>query len=193
MDIPTNEPLELRAGTTWKWTRDFSSNYPANDGWTLKYWFKKTGTSGANFSVDATPDGTQFAVTVAIATTATLTPGDYTWVAQATKAGEIYDADSGKLKILPRYDAAANLDDRSHNVKMLEAINACLENRASSTQREMVAYTIGIRSKTFDVNESKAALVELKSKYEWFVYDEEGRAAMSKGEPNPRTVNARFT
>ena len=175
--IPTNEPTELRAGLTWEWRReDLADHFPANGGWALKYWFKKTGATGANFSIDATADGAYFAVTVAVATTQALTAGDYTWSAIATKAGVSKEADSGRLKILPRYDLAGNLDDRTHNRKMLEAIEAVLESRASSTQREMVAYSIGSRSKTFDAADTKASLLELHSKYKWLVANESGQS-----------------
>jgi len=96
------------------------------------------------------------------------------------------------VTILPRYDQAANLDDRSHERKVLEAIEAVIENRASATQREMVAYTIGSRSKQFDVQESKAALLELHSKYKWLVANEDARARIAGGQPNPRSVRIRF-
>lgn len=176
-EIPTNEPTELRAGLTWEWRReDLVDHFPANGGWALKYWFKKSGATGANFSIDATADGVNFAVTVAAATTAAFTAGDYTWSAVATKAGVLKEADKGRLKILPRYDQAANLDDRTHARKMLEAIEAVLESRASSTQREMVAYSIGNRSKTFDAADSKTALLALHSKYKWLVANESGES-----------------
>lgn len=141
-DTPTNEPLQLRAGTTWKWRReDLASDYPASI-WTLKYWFKKTGSAGANFSIQATADGDNFAVNVAASTTASYTTGDYTWSAQVTSGAEAYEVDSGTLKLLPRYDQASNLDDRTHARKVLEAIEAVIEGRASKDQQE---YSIGNR------------------------------------------------
>lgn len=142
-EIPRNEPLEARAGLTWQWRReDLSTDYPAST-WTLKYWFKKTGSTQANFSITASADGSSFAVNTAAATTAGYTAGDYTWSAVVTGGStEAYEVDRGRLKILARYDQAANLDDRSHARKMLEAIEALLENRSSVDQQE---YTIGSR------------------------------------------------
>lgn len=142
-DIPRNEPPEARAGLTWQWRREDLSAYPASS-WTLKYWFKKTGSSGANFSITATADGTSHAVNVAAATTAAFTAGDYTWSAQVTGgSSEAYEVDRGTFKLLPRYDAASNVDDRTHARKVLDAIEAVLEGRATQDQQE---YTIGNRS-----------------------------------------------
>ena len=143
-DIPRNEPLAARAGLTWKWRReDLAASYPASS-WTLKYWFKKTGAAGANFSVVASADGDNFSVTVDAAMTLAYTSGKYAWAAEVSGgASEVYEIDRGTLDVLPRYDQAANLDDRSHARKMLEAIEALLENRASIDQQE---YAINGRS-----------------------------------------------
>jgi hypothetical protein len=141
-EIPRNEPPEARAGLTWQWRReDLASDYPAST-WTLTYWFKKTGSTGANFSIAASADGDNFAVSVAAATTGAYTAGDYTWAAIVTAGSEAYEIDRGRLKLLAKYSAAANLDDRSHARKALEAIEAVLENRATVDQQE---YSIGSR------------------------------------------------
>lgn len=142
-EIPRNEPPEARAGLTWQWRReDLTADYPAS-AWTLKYWFKKTGATQANFSIQANADGDNFAVNVLAATTAAYTAGDYTWSAQVTGGtSEAYEIDRGRMKVLARYDAAANLDDRSHARQALEAIEAVLLNRATLDQQE---YSIGNR------------------------------------------------
>lgn len=193
MDIPVNEPSELRAGITWEWRReDLSVDFPADGGWTLTYYFKRTGATPGNFSLAAAASGKFFAITETAANSATRVAGDYTWVAVVTKAAETREVDSGRLKILPRYDAAANLDDRSHARRVLEAIEAVIENRASTTQRELVSYTIHGRSQEFDAQESKASLLELHSKYKWLVANEDARAKVAAGLPNPRDVRIRF-
>lgn len=143
-DIPLNEPPQQRAGMTWKWRReDLTASYPASS-WTLTYYFKKTGSSGANFSIAASADGDYFSVSVTAATTAAYTAGDYTWSAVVSGgSSEKYEIDSGRMKLLPRYDAAANVDDRTHARKALEALEAVIESRATKDQLE---YTIGTRS-----------------------------------------------
>ena len=188
MPTPTNEPLELRAGTTWAWRREDLADYPATDGWTLKYWFKKSGAVLGNFSIDASASGAAFAVSVAATTTKDYAAGAWTWVAQVTKGAEIYDVDSGKLTILPRYDQAADLDDRTHARRMLDAIEAALEGKATSSQLDLISYTIGTRAQQRDVEK----LLPLRDLYRNEVSAEETAAAMAGGMANPRYARVRF-
>lgn len=140
--IPTNEPLELRAGMTWQWRRENLSYYPASS-WTLTYWFKQLAAAGAKFSVQATADGDAHAVNVLAATTAGYTADDYSWVAVVTGgASEAYEVDRGTVKLLPKYGTDTALDDRSHARKMLDALEAMAESKASLDQLE---YSIGTR------------------------------------------------
>lgn len=142
-EIPRNEPPELRAGTTWQWRReDLTSDYPASS-WTLKYWFKQLAASGANFSAQASADGDNYAVNVAAATTAGYTAGKYAWAAEVSGgSSEVYEIDRGILIVVARFDLASSLDFRTHARKMLDAIEALLENRATA---DILEYTIGTR------------------------------------------------
>jgi hypothetical protein len=191
MDIPSNEPTELRAGVRWDWTRDLTPDIDASAGWTLTYYFKKLD-GLQNFSFAASASGKAFSVARTAANTLALIAGDYSWVAVAVNGADVREVDSGKLKILPRYDVAANLDDRSHNRKVLDAIKAVLEARATPTQRELVGFTIGSRSQQFDQQEGKLHLLEFKSHYEWLVFEEENRAGIARGEPNQKVIKVRF-
>lgn len=164
-ETPTNEPAELRAGVTWEWDRTDLADYPAAT-WTLKYWFKRMGGTD-KFSITASTDGTGFAVSVAAATTLSYVADDYTWVAVVTSGSEVREVDHGTMKILPRYDVDTALDDRTHAKKVLEAIEAVLESRASKDQEE---YTIGTRSlKRTPLKD----LVALRDKYKALVFAEQ--------------------
>lgn len=136
MSVPTTEPTELRAGLTWQWRReDLRERYPAGV-WVLTYYYKKTGATAANFSVTASADGTAHLVNVPKGTTASRVPGDYTWVALVDNGTEQFEIDHGGLSLLPRYDQAVNLDDRSHARIVLDAIRAVLQKRATKDQEE---------------------------------------------------------
>jgi hypothetical protein len=68
---------------------------------------RRSAPRGANFSIQATADGDNFAVNVAAATTAAYTAGDYTWAAIVTGgSSEAYEVDRGRFKLLARYDQA---------------------------------------------------------------------------------------
>jgi hypothetical protein len=179
--VPTTEPREIRAGMTWAWRRDDLSDYPAPT-WTLTYWFKQAAPAGAKFSVVATADGAAHAVSVAASTTAGYTADDYTWVAVASSGTESYEVDRGTARLLPKYNADAALDDRSHAKKTLEAIEAVIENRATLDQQE---YTIGSRSlKRMTV----ADLLALRDKYRGEVWAEEQGERARNGQGSGRLV-----
>jgi hypothetical protein len=167
--------------------------YPASAGWVLTFkLIPRVVATGPVLSFSASAEGDDHRVNVVAATTAGWALGDYSWQSYVTKAAERYTAAFGSTKIVANPATAASLDNRSHERKVLEAIEACIENRASTSQREMVAYTIGNRSQQFDTTESKSALLELHSKYKWLVANEDARAAIAAGRPNPRLVRVRF-
>jgi len=163
-DRATNEPREHRAGLTWEWERSFP-DYPAGT-WTLKYWFKRMGGTD-KFSITATADGSKHVVDVAKGTTLAYVADDYTWVALVDDGTDQHEVDRGTMKILPRYDQDAALDDRTHAKKMLEAIEAALE--SFSTNATVKSYTIGSRQWT---RAELPDLMALRDKYKSELYRE---------------------
>lgn len=134
MQIPTHEPAQLVAGDTAKWTRSLS-DYPADEGWTLTYTLVRDGVQ-EQFSASA--DGDKHAVTVAAATTAAWTVGEYHWQARVEKSGEKYVIGEGVVEVLPDFAAASSgYDARTHEEKVLEALKAVQEGRASKSQKDM--------------------------------------------------------
>jgi hypothetical protein len=186
-ETPTREPTSVRAGTTWAWRReDLTADYPAPT-WTLTYWFKRTGTAGGNFSVVASADGAAFAVSQTVAQTGPRGPGKYTWTAIVSDGSAAHEVGNGRMTVLARYDATGDLDDRSHPRKVLEAIEAVIEGRATKDQE---SYTIGDRSLD---RTPIADLLTLRDRYLGYVADEEAAAGVAGGLPNPRAVGVRMT
>lgn len=179
--VPTTEPSELRAGLTWAWTRDDLADWPATT-WTLTYWCKVLGTGGQKFSIVASANGTGYSVSVTAATTAGYTAGDYSWVAVASAGSESYEVDRGTFKLLPKYNADAALDDRSHARIMLDAIEALLQNRATKDQQE---YTIGTRSLK---RMTKDELESWRDKYLAEVFAEENAERARNGQGGSQLV-----
>ena len=186
IEIPTNEPTELRAGLTWQWRREDLTDYPASQ-WTLTYWFKQRGTGGGNFSKAAVPDGDHFAVTIDATTSATYAAGDWTWTAIVTKGTEAFEVDRDALTILPRYDQPVALDDRSHARKVLAALEAVIEKKAT---RDQMSYAIGGRQLSRMKPEE---ILMWREKYKGYVADEEAAAKVAAGLPNPKNVGIRLT
>lgn len=172
-------------------------DYPSNAGWTLKYRLTAKFTTPVQAAIEITASGNAdgtYQIQRSPAQTAIWPSGAYTWSRWVEKVGAAQTlTERGQLEVRPDpRTSAQGLDTRTHARKVLEAIEACIENRASTTQREMVAYAIGTRSQQFDPQDSRAALVELRSKYLWFVADEDAREKIAAGLPNPRNVGIRF-
>jgi hypothetical protein len=189
--------IQIIAGDTLDFTVEVN-DFPASDGWTLKYRLTPRFTTPTQAPIDlaatTNADGERYDIEAGPATTAAWKAGAYTWARWVEKAGARQTLDeSGQLEVKADPSATAQgFDSRSHPRKVLEAIEAVIESRASQTQREMVAYTIGSRSQTLDAQESKAALLELHSKYKWLVANEDAREKIAAGLPNPRNVGIRF-
>lgn len=168
-DRATNEPREARAGMTWEWERSClvdpvtGASYPAGT-WTLTYWFKRMGGTD-KFSIVASADGEKHVVDVVPATTAAYVADDYTWAAVVADGTDKHQVDHGTMKILPRYDQDAALDDRTHAKKMLEAVEAALE--TFSTNATVKSYSIGSRQWT---RAELPDLMALRDKYKAEIY-----------------------
>lgn len=141
-NIAKNEPLGIIAGDYVQWQRSFS-DYPASAGWTLSYALRNAaGKIDINGAL-VTASGDDYLVTLPVATTTAYTSGTYDWQAYVTNGSQRYLVDTGTLKVKPNFAALNTYDARDHTKKVLDSIEAVLENRATMDQEE---YTIGGRS-----------------------------------------------
>ncbi len=164
--VPTNEPKEFRTGDLLTWKRKDLTDYPASS-WTLKYYLVKDGEQ-IIITAAADPDSTDnFLVSVAPATTATYTTGIYKWMARISTGSGVtlqeYTIEEGTIEILPNLGATLNtgLDTRSHAKKMLDAIEATLEGRATTYQLDLIEKVIGSDS----MSKKPELLREWRDKY----------------------------
>ena len=132
---PTHgEPGEIVKGDKAAWRRDdLVSDYPSIDGWALSY--RVVWLGGVTVTVALTADGSGWK---ALADAATWTVGQADWFLQATHAtlGKTTVA-RGTFTVLPDPAAAgAGYDPRSHARKVLDAVEAAIEGRASKTDME---------------------------------------------------------
>lgn len=128
MGYATGEPREFVSGDTVKWSRSIDGK-AANDGWVLVYSFRG---NGVEYDYTATADGTTFELEILPAESALLAAGDYTVAGYVAKAGERFTVFEGRMSVKANlFTAGATFDGRSHVKKVLDAIEAVLENRAS--------------------------------------------------------------
>ena len=134
------EPSTIQAGDTVSWVRDdLAALYPAPT-WSLTYYFRGLKQS---FNVTAAASGEAFAVGAAAAVTAAWNPGPYQWTAKVTDGTAVHTVSSGTTEIKPDLAQAGAGEFRQHADKVLAAIQAMMERRASKDQQ---SYTIGGRS-----------------------------------------------
>lgn len=142
---PTTEPVTLIAGDTLAWRReDLTGDYPASGGWALAY---RLVNAAGKIDIAAAADGAAFAVSVPAATTASYAPGDYTWVATVTKAGERHTIDTGRITVRADLASAATADTRSSARKALDAADAALE--AYGAKAYLQTFAVAGRQQTF--------------------------------------------
>lgn len=154
--VPITEPTELRAGDTWLWLRSLG-DYPASV-WTLTYHFRN---ASAYFDVTATADGDDHSVDVPMATTAAYAPGHYEWAAFVTDGSTRHEVDTGRIEVLADVSATQAYDGRTDFRKLIDAIDAILQSRASSDQIDAVATAVGDSS----VTRKPSLLLEWRSKF----------------------------
>lgn len=181
MTTPTQVPDTLIAGDTWEWTRTLS-DYPAGT-WTGVYYFEK---ADANFSASATASGTDFAVTVAAATTAAYRSGKYRWRFLVTSGSVRNTVEEGWLEVLPDPAAAGNVDHRTTARVMLDNIETYLRD---PTNIAAASYSIGGRSLS---RWSRSELIAERSRLQQEVRSEEAVERTAAGLGNPRRLYARF-
>ena len=144
-------------------------DYPAADGWAVAMAIAPD-SGGTVTSVSASDDGGEWVVTLTAAASAALSPGVHGWAIRASKAGFRETILAGSL--LVEADIAADTDRRSHARRVLDAVEAAIEGRATSADLEYV-FADGRSIKMMGHDE----LYRMRDRYRREVAREEGRGA----------------
>jgi len=139
-EVPIVEPAVLTAGDLWTW-KIYNADYLPDDSWVLTYGLVN---ASAQITITASDncDGYHL-VSVAAATTANYTAGDYVWTAQYTNSTSVHTVRRGRVTVKADYGAGAyssGLDDMGHIKKVLDAIEDVIYGRA---QQDHLSYSIG--------------------------------------------------
>lgn len=182
MSTPEQVPAELIAGDTWEWTRDLS-DYPAGT-WSATWWFEK---ADKNFSVAGTASGATHAAAVTAATSGGYGVGRYRWRLSVTDGSARHTVEEGWLEVLPNPAADGNYDHRTHARRVLDAIEAVIEGRASQDQSSV---SIGGRSLA---RTPIPDLLVLRDKYRAEAQSEANAERIAAGMPTKNRLLVRFT
>jgi len=198
--VSNPEPLEIQVGDSISWVRRAVIAYSVNDdgtpeetaikaseGWTLK--FVAVGKLGV-ISITASADTEcvdDFIFTATATTTAAYAVGDYQWQLVATKTTTRYTIAVGRVTLIDNIAGRSALyDNRSHAKKVLDAIEAVLEGRAS---RQDQAYTIAGRSLQLTPIPD---LIKLRTLYKREYEGELSAADVKAGRGSGRKILIRF-
>jgi hypothetical protein len=174
--VRMNIPSELQVGDTWQWTESVPG-YPASAGWALSFSLYRNGQPV--FTINAAVSGDDFSVSVHAATTAGKAAGAWQWTAYVTKGADRFTVASGTVSLKPDFAAATEATDlRTENEKILDALIATQQRRATKEQESM---QIGGRSIRYMAPDELEKMIGI---YTYKVKAEQGRLR--------RTVLTRF-
>jgi len=177
-------PEQIVAGDTWQWSIDGLSDYPASEGWVLSFVLLN---ASQKIVFDAIAEGDEFKVMRSSEDTSSSEAGVYQWEASVKKGTALrFRLQTGTVEVLPNFGSAETLDTRSHARRVLEAIEAVIERRATKDQEE---YSIEGRSlKRTPISD----LLTLRDQYRREVDRELARERASKGRATGRRVLVKF-
>ena len=188
-NYPTQEPDIIVIGDRLVWRRDdIADTYPTST-FALTYEFHKdSGGGGSNqFEITATEADDNYFVEVASSTTASYTDGDYIWNAYITRSADSQRirVDTGRSTVVLNL-ANTNADLRSHAKKVLDNIEAVLENRASIDQS---SFSIAGRSLSrMSIDE----LLTFRDRYHAEYLEEIKKARIKNKQRSGNTIEVKF-
>lgn len=130
-------PEQIVAGTTFDVSLTMTA-FPA-PAWSMSLILR----GPSAISVLASATGSQHRLAAEAGITSEWMPGFYAWALRATRGTEIAQVDAGTVRVVADISTlAAGHDGRSHAARVLDAIEAVIENRATTDQQK---YTINNR------------------------------------------------
>lgn len=179
------EPKTIAAGDSKTWLKSLP-DYKASDGWVLHYALFN-GTATWNF--DAIAEGDDHRVNLIVSITTTWTPGRYDWTAYVTRGAEEREVvDGGQIIIGADPASGQPYDGRTHARKMLDALEAVIEKRATGSDLDLIRGTYGERA----IERDPEKLIVWRDQYKREVADEDAAAALVRGEKRPNKIKMTF-
>lgn len=183
--IPETEPTTVTAGDRLQWKRTDLSDFPADE-WTLTYYLRGN-KAGAQQDVEATADGDEFEIDVAPSVSAAWVADVYYWSAFVEKNDETDRKLIGQGRLVVKenpVDVVQPTDGRSHARRTLEAIEAVIEQRATTDQQRYVLQAVGRSVDRMPI----ADLLKFRDYYAGLVAQEDAAANGGAG----RNIKIRF-
>jgi len=174
-------PSQIVAGDTLNFCRSLS-DYQAADGYQISY--KLVNTAAVIEFSGADQGGGEWLFDIKPSTTESWQSGKFTWYEIATKGPDRFTLASGNTEIKP--DPTAAHDTRSYAQKMLDAVEALLQKKATKDQQN---YAINGRSLT---RYSVEDLIALRDKFKAEVAQEKQRQDLENGLGTNKIIRTRL-
>jgi len=183
---PTTEPNELQLGDFWAWKRnDLSTDYPTAL-YSLSYEFNLIdGATVSNFTLTATESNNDYIIEST--NTTSYAKGEYNWIAYITRS-----SDTARIKIGEGFTevqdnyATTTASVRSHAKKVLDAIEAVIENRATMDQSSMSIAGRSLSRLTVD------ELMLFRDRYKTEYLKEVKKARIKNNKDSGNAIKVRF-
>jgi len=179
VDIAVPDEITAGESASWKFS---DTRFPASI-WTLTYTLVN---AGGRIQIVAGADGDDHLVEVAATVSAAYTPGEYDWQAHVSNGTERYQVAAGVVLVVADFAThGSGYDSRGHVKKVLDALEAAIEGRASKVQMSQTVSGVAISYMTLD------ELVRMRDKYR-AKYERElvaSGAMQSRRLVRPRFVN----
>jgi len=180
-EILTAPPQKFVMGETVAWTQS-STDYPASAGWVQVTTFIN---SAAKFTVTAVASGDDQVSTIAINHTG-LAAGVFAWQTKVTKDSIVHVLGQGTTEVVANFVTPTTLDTRSHAAKVLDAVEAVIEGRATEDHMSMSLAGRSIQKM------SLAELLPVRDYYRREVAREQKAEAILAGRPPRGQVRTRY-
>jgi len=182
----TTEPNELQLGDFWAWKKtDLSDDYPTAS-YSLSYEFNLVdGSTAANFTLTATESNDEYIIEAS--NTTSYTAGEYNWISYITRS-----SDSARIKLSEGFTeiqqnyATTTSSVRSHAKKVLDAIEAVIENRATMDQSSMSIAGRSLSRLTVD------ELMTFRDRYKTEYLKEVKQARIKNKKDSGNSIKVRF-
>ena len=172
-----NEPTVIYAGDKIEWTESLSDYLPSA-GWTLKYILIN---SVNKYTFVSTADGNTHSVTLLSSDTADWAAGSYALQPYVEHTDGTYELFTRRtVTVKPNLITSTTYDFRTHAQKTLEALEAAIENRASTEAMSLSITTRGGSSKALQYLTHKE-LIEARSFYKSLVDSELSQEKIQAG------------
>lgn len=165
----SNIPSKIIAGLNVAWS-DAPVGYPSCE-YTMKYVLVNA-TGRIEITSAATVNG--YSVILKASDTASWSAGTYRMIGYAEKSGEKYEVYNATIVVDANPFTGTGTDYRSHNQRVLEALQATIQGRATKEQSELTIGSRMIRLMSMD------ELIKAETHYRWMVKSESGTAGSSR-------------